>query len=125
MSLEARPVGEGDDDDLGATESFEVLAHGKHVLLAGQSSEMSVENEYDHPTPVLAEAPGLAAVVDEVDIGHVVAHPQRHPSGPPSRLSISPGSSHAEPVQAGASICFVSRNDYWGFDRRESGLLSA
>ena len=37
---------ERDDDDGGVTELGEVIAHGDHVFLAGQSSQVPVE--YQH-----------------------------------------------------------------------------
>jgi hypothetical protein len=47
----------------------EVVAHGDHVLLARQSSEVAVQHEHERPAAVVAEPPGTAFVIDEGDVG--------------------------------------------------------
>ena len=56
-----RVVGEGDDDRERVTELVEVVAHGDHVLLARQSSEVAVQHEQERSATVVAEAERGAA----------------------------------------------------------------
>ena len=44
---EAFGGGEGDDGDPGVTELVEVIAHGDHVFLAGQSSKVPVQDQHE------------------------------------------------------------------------------
>jgi hypothetical protein len=41
--------------------------HGDHVLLAGQSSEVTVQDEHDLSTAMLLEVPPVPFVIDEGD----------------------------------------------------------
>ncbi len=66
-------VGERHDDEQCVTELVEVIAHGDHVFLAGQSSEVAVEHQHERSTSVVAEAPGVPFVIDEGDVGEQVA----------------------------------------------------
>lgn len=52
MRCQTSRVGERHDDDHGVTEPVEVLAHGEHVFLAGQSSEMAVQHQHHRTTVV-------------------------------------------------------------------------
>jgi hypothetical protein len=47
VCAEVRRVSKCHDGDLCSTEFFEALAHGEHVLLARQSSKMSVQDEHE------------------------------------------------------------------------------
>lgn len=68
-----RLVGEGDDDGKGVAESIEVVAHGGHVFLAWQSSEVAVQDEQQRPATVIAEAERAPFVIDEGDVREWVA----------------------------------------------------
>lgn len=50
---EAFASGEGDHHHVGGPELVEVIAHGDHVFLAGQSGEMAVEDHDTRPTAML------------------------------------------------------------------------
>jgi hypothetical protein len=50
-------------------------AHGEHVLLARQSSEVAVQDEQEDATTVIGRAPRSAVVIDEGDVGDRVAEP--------------------------------------------------
>ncbi len=67
-----RVIGEGDDDREDITELVEVVAHGEHVFLAGQSSEVAVQNEHERSSAVIAEPEQCAFVIDEGDVGEQV-----------------------------------------------------
>ena len=56
---------EGDDRDPGVTELIKVIAHGDHVLLAGQSSQMSVQDQHEGPAAHLRGTPRPTLVIDE------------------------------------------------------------
>jgi hypothetical protein len=47
VGIEPRWIAEGDDGDLSVTEFFETLAHGEHMLLARQSSKVSVQDQHE------------------------------------------------------------------------------
>ena len=72
---------EGDDGDPGVTELVEVIAHGDHVFLAGQSSKVPVQDQHEWSAAHLGGAPRSTLVVDEFDVrervtdveGHVVS----------------------------------------------------
>lgn len=74
--------GEGDDRDPGVTELFEVIAHGDHVFLAGQSSEVPVQDQYQWPPSHLGRAPRLTLVVDELEVGEIVTDLEAHIASP-------------------------------------------
>lgn len=83
--FKVRPVGgeplrsgEGDDGDVGVAELVEVVAHGDHVFLAGQSSEVPVQHQNEWSSSHLDGAPGSTLVVDEFDIGQHVADVDSH-----------------------------------------------
>ena len=62
-------VGERHHDREGVTESVDVIAHGDHVLLARQSSEVTMQYQQQWPTAMIAEPPRAAVVVDEGEVG--------------------------------------------------------
>ena len=74
--------GEGDDGNSCVTEPVEVIAHGDHVFLAGQSSEMPVQDEHDWSAARLGGSPRSTIVVDELDIGERVTDDEGHVVGP-------------------------------------------
>lgn len=61
--------GKGDDSDASITELGEAIAHGDHVLLARQSSEMAVEHQHQRTTLLVGRSPRPTGVVDEFQIG--------------------------------------------------------
>jgi hypothetical protein len=63
-----RVVCEADDDRLCLAEPVEVVAHGDHVFLAGQSSEMAVEDQDDGSAEQGVEMPGRSMAVDQLHI---------------------------------------------------------
>ena len=67
---EALRVGEGHDGDRGVPEAVEVIAHGDHVLLARQSSQVPVQDQHQRPAGVCRDAPRLQVLVDQVDVGN-------------------------------------------------------
>ena len=69
----ARVVGERDHHREGVAESVEVVAHGDHVFLAGESSEVAVQDQHEWPAALVAEPPGSAFVIDEGDVGEELA----------------------------------------------------
>ena len=75
---EAFGGGEGDDGDPGVTELVEVIAHGDHVFLAGQSSQVPVQDQHEWSATHLGGAPRPTFVIDELDIGEQVIHLERH-----------------------------------------------
>jgi hypothetical protein len=79
---EAFGGGEGDDGDPGVTELVEVIAHGDHVFLAGQSSEVPVQDEHEWPATHLGGAPRPTLVIDELDIGERVTDVEDHVVSP-------------------------------------------
>ena len=73
VSGEPRVVaGEGDHDGEDVGLAVEVIAHGDHVFLAGQSSEVAVQDHHEEPLAMFAEPPRLPFVVDEGEIGERV-----------------------------------------------------
>ena len=48
-------AGEGDDDRESVTELVEVVAHGDHVFLTRQSSQVAMQHEHQRPAPMVAE----------------------------------------------------------------------
>lgn len=76
-----RVVGEGDDDRLGVVELVEVIAHGDHMLLARQSSKVTVQHQQQRTTSMVTEPERDAVMVDEVDIGDQIAHADDVPGG--------------------------------------------
>jgi hypothetical protein len=70
--------GEGDDDDGCVTELVEVIAHGDHVFLAGQSSKVAMEHQYERASAVITVAPYLAGVIDEFEVREWVADAECH-----------------------------------------------
>ena len=64
-----RIIGEGDHDGECIAELLEVIAHGDHVFLTRQSSEMPVQHQQQRCAVVVAETPRLPVVIDERDIG--------------------------------------------------------
>lgn len=67
-------AGERDDRDVGVGEPVVVVAHGGHVFLTGQSSEMAVQHEHHGATAVLRHMPGCSVVIDEHEIGDGITH---------------------------------------------------
>ncbi|MGE0307640.1 MAG: hypothetical protein AB7Q27_17980, partial [Acidimicrobiia bacterium] len=65
-------------DDGGVTELVEVVAHGDHVFLAGQSSKVAVQHEYQRTSVLVGGAPDLAGVIDEFDVRERVADAEGH-----------------------------------------------
>jgi hypothetical protein len=96
MGGESRGVGERDDDDLGVTEPVEVFAHGEHVFLAGESSEVTVEDRDERPPLDAPRCPGRSGVIDQLqrrkrvtdpeDAGHEVPSPSRSRTSLASRF---------------------------------------
>lgn len=70
--------GEGDDDDVGVTEMADVFAHGEHVFLARQSSQVAVQHQYQWTLTLFGGAPRLPGVVDEFHVGQSVADAKGH-----------------------------------------------
>lgn len=64
---------EGDDGNPGVTELVEVIAHGDHVFLAGQSSQVPVQDQHKRPAAHLGGTPRCTLVIDEFDVGEQVA----------------------------------------------------
>ena len=64
---------ERDHDRKRVTETAEVIAHGEHVFLAGQSSEVAMQDQQQGPTAMFAESPEVAVRIAEVDVGERVA----------------------------------------------------
>ena len=69
----SRVVGEGHDDGKGVTQLIEVIAHGDHVFLTRQSSEVPVQGQYQRSTAMLLETALTPFVIDEDDSGNQVA----------------------------------------------------
>jgi hypothetical protein len=53
---------EGDDDDLGVAEFSDAIADRDGVLLAGQSSQVAMEDQHHRPAPVIVEPPPPATM---------------------------------------------------------------
>lgn len=68
--------GEGHHSDSCITEMGEMVAHGDHMFLAGQSSEVAVEDQDDRSASVLGQRPGAAVLIDEIHIWHGLANTQ-------------------------------------------------
>ena len=64
--------------DIGIIEAVAVIAHGDHVFLAGQSSEVPVEHEHDGPSTVVRHSPRRSGVVDQLEIRDRIADSQGH-----------------------------------------------
>jgi len=101
-------AGERDHRDDRITELVEAIAHGDHVFLAGQSSQMAVEHQHDRPPPEVGGAPRLALVVDERDVGQTITELQRH--------GVTFWSSASEPTSAGDPVT----SGFWGWERAET-----
>ena len=71
----------GDNGDRGITKTVEMIAHGDHVFLARQSSEMTVQDQHQRSPPHLARLPRPTVVVDEFDVRQRLAHAQGHRVG--------------------------------------------
>jgi hypothetical protein len=54
---------EGDEPDRGIAELGEAVAHGDRVFMAGQSSQVTVEDHYHRPTPVLRQPPPVTRII--------------------------------------------------------------
>lgn len=74
----AMGIGEGDHGDSGVCEVVEVVAHGDHMFLARQSGQMTVQHEHHRPTGLIGESPRAKVMVDQGDVGHLVAYVQSH-----------------------------------------------
>lgn len=74
--------GEGDDGDPGVTELVEVVAHGDHVFLARQSSQVPVQDQHKWSATHLGCAPRPTLMVDEFDVGKRVADVEGHGVSP-------------------------------------------
>lgn len=70
--------GEGDDGDSGVTEQVEVVAHGDHMLLARQSSEVSMKDQHEGPAAHRTRAPRPVVVIDKFDVRQSVADDECH-----------------------------------------------
>jgi hypothetical protein len=77
-------VGERDHHRERFAELFEMTAHGDHVLLARQSSKVSVQHQQQRSAPMVAEPPGGSLVIDERHIGNQIPLPDH------VRLTIRP-----------------------------------
>ena len=66
-------VGERDDDGECVAHLSEVIAHGDHVFLAGQSSQVAVQDQHDRPTAMVLETPRVPFVIDEADRRNQIA----------------------------------------------------
>jgi len=62
-------VGERDDDRERIAELVGVIAHGDHVFLTRQSSQVSVQHEQHRRAAMIAEPPRRRLVIDERDVG--------------------------------------------------------
>ncbi len=103
---------ESDDGDVCVTEEVEVIAHGDHVFLAWQSSEVSVQDQHERSAAHVSGSPWPTVVVDEFEVGKRVADVQQ-PGGVhdgaqvrPMRLaacSIAATSPSMEPAHASRS----------------------
>jgi hypothetical protein len=60
--------------------SFEFVAHGDDMLLARQSHQVAVEDEYHAATPAIGETPLLTIVVQQDDGGRDIARIHKHHS---------------------------------------------
>ena len=78
VRTEAFRGGEGDDGDPGVTELVEVIAHGDHVFLAGQSSKVAVQDQHDGPAAHLGGAPRPTLVIDEFYVRKRVTDVEGH-----------------------------------------------
>ena len=74
--------GEGDDRDPGVTELVEVIAHGDHVFLAGQSSKVPVQDQHEWSAAHLGGAPRTNLVIDEFQVRERVTDVDGHPVSP-------------------------------------------
>ena len=82
---------EGDDGDPGVTELVEVIAHGDHVFLTRQSSEMPMQDQHEWSAAHLGGPPRPTLVIDELDVRERVTDG----SVMPSRQSERPGGTSA------------------------------
>ena len=78
--------GEGDDRDPGVTELVEVIAHGDHVFLAGQSSEVPVQDQHEWSPSKLGRSPWPPLMVGELDVGERVTDAEGHVVSPVGAL---------------------------------------
>ena len=74
--------GEGDDRDPGITELVEVIAHGDHVFLAGQSSQVPVQDQHEWPATHPGGAPRPTLVIDKLDLRERVTDLEGHVGSP-------------------------------------------
>ncbi len=83
VTVGAEPIGgrERHDRDGCVTELCEVVAHGEHVFLARQSSEVSVKDQHHRPAELINRAPRSAVLVDEFDGGELVTDVECFPGG--------------------------------------------
>ncbi len=65
-----------------ASLSFEFVAHGDDMLLAGQSHQMAVEDQHDIATAVIREKPLATILVGKDDVGCEIANVHGHESPP-------------------------------------------
>jgi hypothetical protein len=68
-----RGVGKGDHNRKSMSEFAAVITHGDHVLLAGQSSEMAVQDEHQRTAAMITQAERQAVVIDEDDLWEHIA----------------------------------------------------
>ena len=68
MSGQPLLVDEGHRGEVSVAESVELVAHGDQVLLAGQSHQVTVEDQQDMMAPVIGERPRPAFVVEGSEI---------------------------------------------------------
>lgn len=78
VGIESFGRGEGDDDDGCVTELVEVIAHGDHMFLTGQSSKVTVQHQYEWAAAMITGTPDLAGVIDEFEVGERVADAECH-----------------------------------------------
>jgi len=81
----ARPVGgqtlggrERDDRDPGVTELVEVIAHGDHVFLTGQSSEVPVQDQDEWSATHRGGAPRPTRMIGELEVGERLTEGEGH-----------------------------------------------
>ena len=79
-AMGGQPLGGGkrDHGDRGVTEVVDAIAHGDHVLLARQSSEVTVQHQHERAAHVIAGAPQPTVVVDQVDRWEGVTDTEGH-----------------------------------------------
>lgn len=78
MRRQSIGLGERDDDDHRVTEVPQVFAHGEHVFLAGQSSEVAVQYQHHRTATVGAQHPRPPVLIDQLDVGDGISETKGH-----------------------------------------------